>query len=76
MTASRHLIDIDEFGNRAGLGKSAIYDHVANDPTFPKPVRISSRCTRWFSDEVDAWIAALPRGVGPRPGSSTAAEGA
>jgi prophage regulatory protein len=66
------LIRLPEVTRLTSLGRSAIYARVAAG-TFPQPVAISSRCTVWRSDEVDAWVAALPRGVGPRPGSPAVA---
>lgn len=37
-----------------GRSRSRIYD----DPTFPRPLKISRRCSAWRSDEIAAWIDA------------------
>jgi prophage regulatory protein len=66
---NRRLISLKTVQGRTGLKHTTIYKGVALG-TFPQPVQISSRCTRWYEDEVDDWIAALPRGVGSRPGSA------
>lgn len=39
-----------------GLGATSIYRRLAAG-TFPAPVRQGSRCTRWRSDDVRAWLA-------------------
>ncbi len=47
----------------AGIGKTLLYEKLnpaseKYDPSFPKPVVLSTRCVRWRSDEVLAWIDA------------------
>jgi predicted DNA-binding transcriptional regulator AlpA len=42
---------------------------LSRKPGFPKPRKISTRCTVWVRDEVVAWIDALTRGG---PGGPTA----
>jgi prophage regulatory protein len=66
------LLRLPEVSRLTSLGRSAIYARVAAG-TFPQPISISSRCTVWREPEVRAWIDALPRGVGPRPGTQSAA---
>jgi prophage regulatory protein len=42
-----------------GLGKSTIYAKLkANDGSFPQPIRLSARCTRFRAGDVQAWLAA------------------
>jgi len=41
----------------AGVSRSEIYRRVAAK-TFPAPVRLGPRCTRWNLPEVRAWGAA------------------
>lgn len=66
------LLALLEVERLTGLRSSALYLRVQRNE-FPAPLRISSRCSRWRESEVLAWIAALPRGVGPRPGAPAAA---
>lgn len=41
-----------------GLGKSTIYAKLkANDGSFPKPIRLGSRCTRFKAGDITAWLA-------------------
>lgn len=39
-----------------GLGKTTIWELSRHDPDFPKPVKLTSQCTAWRADEVQAWI--------------------
>jgi prophage regulatory protein len=42
-----------------GLGKSTIYAKLkANDGSFPKPIKLGARCTRFRAGDVQAWLAA------------------
>lgn len=42
-----------------GLGKSTIYAKLkANDGSFPKPIKLGTRCTRFRAGDVQAWLAA------------------
>lgn len=75
---NRRLIAVRAVQERTGLGHTSIYSRVAAG-TFPQPVRLSSRCTRWYSDEIDTWLERLAleaRGVGPRPGRKSELEAA
>ena len=52
-----------EVERAAGLGKTSIYEKLnpaseKYDPSFPKPVVLSTRCVRWRSDEIQAWMDA------------------
>lgn len=40
-----------------GLSKSTIYALVARD-AFPQPIRRGTRCTRWRSADITAWLQA------------------
>lgn len=55
--AAERLIRLNEVLARTGLGQAAIYDRMLRGE-FPKPVRISQKCSRWIMSEVEAWIAA------------------
>lgn len=66
------LLTLTEVERLTGLKSSAIYNRIKSG-NFPQPVSLSSRCSRFFESEVLTWMNKLPRGVGPRPGSSAAA---
>jgi prophage regulatory protein len=40
-----------------GLSRSTIYAKLASK-TFPEPVRLGTRCTRFRAGDVQAWLAA------------------
>jgi predicted DNA-binding transcriptional regulator AlpA len=40
-----------------GNGVSTVWRYAANDPTFPKPIKLSARCTRFRVGDVRAWLA-------------------
>ncbi len=63
------LLRLPDVRSRTGLGKSAIYAKVAAN-AFPQPVAVSERAVAWYEHEIEAWILALPRGVGPRRGAA------
>ena len=42
----------------AGLSSASIYRKAKSDPTFPKLIRLGSRCTRIRALDLSAWIAA------------------
>ena len=54
------LISIREIRALFGLGRTAAYE-LTHRPGFPAPVRISSRCYRWWAAEVAAFTADLRR---------------
>ena len=57
------LLKLTQVEQRVGLKHSAIY-RLMRAGRFPEPLKISSRCVRWRSDEIDAWVDALPRASG------------
>lgn len=46
----------------AGLSEATLYRKAKADPTFPKLVRMGSRCTRIRAGDLTAWLAAQARG--------------
>jgi prophage regulatory protein len=41
-----------------GLSIITLYRKCRDDASFPKPVKLGKRCTRWKADEVRAWLQA------------------
>ena len=52
------LISIREIRQLFALGRTAAYE-LTHRPDFPAPVRISSRCYRWWAGEVTAFAVSL-----------------
>jgi prophage regulatory protein len=44
-----------------GLSRSTIYERVARDDSFPRPIRMGLRCTRFRAADVQAWLASRGR---------------
>lgn len=38
--------------------RQSVWAFARNDPKFPRPLRLSDRCTRWDMDEIEAWAKA------------------
>lgn len=49
------LLTIEQVTARIQRGKSWIY-LACKEGRFPQPARLSTRCTRWHSAQVDEWI--------------------
>ncbi|GGQ22722.1 helix-turn-helix transcriptional regulator [Shewanella litoralis] len=49
------LIKLKEVMDCTGLGRSTIYNYIA-DKTFPKPVSLGLRAVAWVESEVQDWI--------------------
>lgn len=39
-----------------GIGESTFFKYAKEDPTFPKGVKLSARCTLYFRGSLDAWV--------------------
>lgn len=42
----------------AGMSEATLYRKAASDPTFPKLIKLGSRCTRIRAGDLTAWLAA------------------
>lgn len=56
MTNSDSLVRLPDVQRMTGLGRSQIYA-LAKVERFPRPVKLSERCSAWVEGEVAAWIA-------------------
>jgi prophage regulatory protein len=57
------LIRLPKLIDIVGLKRPTIYKAMKAG-TFPKPVNIGPRAVAWRSDEIEAWVEALPRSTG------------
>jgi prophage regulatory protein len=46
----------------AGIGRSTIYQKVA-EGTFPQPIKLGLRCTRFRAGDITAWLKAQVPGA-------------
>ena len=42
----------------AGISEATIYRRAATDPTFPKLIRLGTRCTRIRAGDLSVWLRA------------------
>ncbi|MCI5149151.1 MAG: AlpA family phage regulatory protein [Candidatus Electrothrix sp. MAN1_4] len=54
------LLRLGQVEAATGLKKSAIYARIKTGK-FPAAVRLGSRSVAWRSDDIQAWIDALPK---------------
>ena len=52
---TRGLADVVAVSECLGIGTSTVWRLSSEDPTFPKPVRLAPRCTRWRWEEIHSW---------------------
>ncbi|MET0106309.1 MAG: AlpA family phage regulatory protein [Sedimenticola sp.] len=57
--ASTHLLRIDQVIEQTARSRASIYADIKKG-TFPPPVKIGPRSSRWREDEVQTWIDNLP----------------
>jgi len=50
------FLAIAEVCQIVGLGKSTVWER-SRVGTFPQPLKLAERTTRWVSSEVDHWVA-------------------
>lgn len=57
------LMTRPEVARALGIGQTTVWrlsrEAEAGNNSFPKPVRIGNRCTRWRRAEIEQWAAAL-----------------
>ena len=59
------LLTRREVEARTRLSRSSLYRKMREQPpSFPLPLKISTRAVRWSSDEVEAWLSGRPRASG------------
>lgn len=57
---NRIMVSAVEAGEVLGTSERQI--HILRKRVdFPRPVRFSPRCVRWFLDELEAWAKSQPR---------------
>lgn len=51
---SKYIAD-SALAARFGTSRNTIWRWAAENGDFPKPVKLSPRCTRWLLADVEAW---------------------
>lgn len=55
----REYLRVKETAAYLGCGIATVWRKTKNDPTFPKPIKLSERVTVWKLSEIEAWINSL-----------------
>ena len=50
------LLRLPEVLERIGVGRTMLYRLLAEDPTFPRPVKVGRKIVAWRSDLLEEWI--------------------
>jgi predicted DNA-binding transcriptional regulator AlpA len=58
--ATDKLISIHDIREIFAIGRTAAYE-LTHRPGFPEPIKLSSRCYRWWANEVTAFAATMRR---------------
>jgi len=56
-----HIIRIPDVIKKCGFSRSVIYGKLSEkspnyDPSFPKPIKLSSNAVGWFEHEIIQWL--------------------
>lgn len=55
-TPPRRILRLPAVQDKTGIRRDSIY-RGAREGWFPKPVKLTERCSGWFEDEIDRWLA-------------------
>ena len=58
MTETGRLMTVQEVAAACGISVPSVW-RWARQGTFPTPVRVAKRSTRWRRNEIEAWLASL-----------------
>lgn len=50
------LLRMKQLVERTNLSRATLYVLMANDPTFPRKIKLTARSIGFLESEVDAWI--------------------
>lgn len=57
-----NLIDVVRVAEKIYGSTSLVWKLLREDASFPKPVRLSKRVTRWIESDIDAWVLTKKQG--------------
>ena len=55
-TSHRKILRLPGVIAKAGICRDSIY-RGAREGWFPRPIKLTERCSGWFEDEIDTWLA-------------------
>ena len=53
--APERILRLNTVLDRTGLSRATLYRKI-NDGTFPKQIKLSSRCAGWRESSINAWL--------------------
>ena len=51
-----NLLPVEDGASSLKVGKSTVWELSRSDPTFPKPIKLSDRITRWLESDLEDWV--------------------
>ena len=51
-----NLLRVEDVASSLKVGKSTVGESPRSDPTFPKPIKLSDRITRWLESDLEDWV--------------------
>ena len=51
-----NLLRVEDVASAPKVGKSTVGELSRSDPTFPKPIKLSDRITRWLESDLEDWV--------------------
>ncbi|BCG08776.1 GIY-YIG nuclease family protein [Buttiauxella agrestis] len=61
------FLNLSEVARRLGIGRNSLYNLLATDESFPRPVQVTKSRQHWLSDDVDAWSLSRSAEVNNQP---------
>lgn len=52
----RECLRVPDVAAFLGCGVATVWRRTKDDPTFPKPIKLSERVTVWKLSELEAWV--------------------
>lgn len=51
-----NLLTVDAVASALKVHKVTVWRLSRSDPTFPKPIKLSDRITRWLESDLEDWV--------------------
>ncbi len=51
-----NLLTVEAVASALKVNKVTVWRLSRSDPTFPKPIKLSDRITRWLESDLEDWV--------------------
>lgn len=51
-----NLLRMGDVASSLKVGKTTVWRLSRSGPTFPKPIKLSDRITRWLESDLEEWV--------------------